>query len=138
MDIDLNPDGPHSREHTAELGSLFDQCSKAITYASMPEKHGLEYPADAYSLVGDLYSATGRLQQVCDQLDEFTREQAASGRLYEAQGRDIGVQRDKASIHLSQAGDAARALTVALRSVQADIAGLGVREDGSERGDGDG
>ena len=92
MDIDLNPDGPHSREHTAELGSLFDQCSKAIAYASMPDARGLESPADAYSLLGDLYSATGRFPQMCAQLEDFIRAQAATGRLYEAQGRDIGDQ----------------------------------------------
>ena len=71
MDIDLNPDGPHSPEHTAEVGDLFDQCSHCLTYATMAEKHGLEYPADAYRLLGEIYSATARLPQLCGQLTAF-------------------------------------------------------------------
>jgi hypothetical protein len=127
---DLNPDGPHNPEHTREVANLFDACSKFLTYASMPGRRGLEYPADVYSLVADLYSATSRFPQVCDQLERFLEAQVATGRLYEAQGRVVPVQAGKAIRHLGQAGDAARALTRALQAVQADIAGLGVKEDG--------
>jgi hypothetical protein len=122
-------DGPHSPERTAEIGTLFDEYSRYITYATMPEKHGLTFPSDACRLVADLYSATGRIPQVCDQLGQFLRAQEATGRLYEAQGRDIAVQVDRAQVHLDQAAEAARALTRALQAVQADIAGLGVKED---------
>ena len=93
MDIDLKPrEGPHSREHTADPAACSTPAPGHHVRLDAGDASGLEYPGDAYSLVGDLYSATGRFPQVCDQLDEFTREQAASGRLYEAQGRDIGVQ----------------------------------------------
>jgi hypothetical protein len=67
---------------------------------------------------------------MCEQLGQFILAQAAAGRLYEAQGRDITVQADRALAHLFNARDAARALTRALQSFQADIAGLGVKEDG--------
>ena len=125
---DLNPDSPHSSERTAELGDLFDQCSRAITYATMAGKGGLEYPADAYRLAADLYSATGRLRQICEQLEQFIRAQAATGRLYEARGRDVEIQRDTAAIHLDQAAMHAHSLTLALQAFQADISGLGVKE----------
>jgi hypothetical protein len=127
---DLNPDGPHSPERTREVANLFDAASRFLTYASMPGKgSGLEYPADAYLLVGELYSATHRFPQMCDQLEHFLEAQEATGRLYEAQGRDIDVQVSRAARHLGNARDAARALTRALQAVQADIAGLGVKED---------
>ena len=130
MNIDLRPDGPHSPEHTAEAGQLFDDCSRFLTYATMPGRGGLEYPADAYRLLGDLYAATGRFPQVCGQLGQFMQLREAAGRLYEAQGRDIAGQVAAAAAHLAEAAAAAQSLTRALQAVQADIAGLGVREDG--------
>jgi hypothetical protein len=131
--IDLNPDGPHSPERTAEAGQLFDGCSRYLTYATMAGKGGVGYPADAYRLLGDLYAATGRLPQVCDQLVHFLRAQEATGHLYEARGLEVADQLALAEIHAEQAVRAARNLTTALQAVQADIAGLGVREgtDGS-------
>ena len=79
-------------DYPSETGALFDACSKFIVYALMGRAPGLESPADAYSLLGDLYSATGRFPQMCDQLEDFIRAQAATGRLYEAQGRDIATR----------------------------------------------
>jgi hypothetical protein len=128
-DFDLNPDRPHSPERTAELGDLFDQCSRAITYATMARNGGLDYPADAYRLLAELYSATGRFPQICEQLGQFLAAQQATGRLYEARGRDIADQVGAARADLDEATAAAQRLTRALRAVQADIAGLGVRED---------
>ena len=128
-DFDLNPDSPHSPERTAEAGQWFDDLSRLLVYASMPCKGGLEYPADAYRFVADVYSATGRIPQMCEQLEAFLRAQVVAGQLYEARGRDIEIQRDRAAIHLGQAAAHARALTRALQEVQADISGLGVRED---------
>ena len=128
MGISLNPDGPHSSDHTAELGALFDACSRAIVYATMTGKGGVAYPSDVYRLVADLYSATARLPQMCGQMEEFLCAQVATGRLYESRGRDIETQCDRAAIHLDQAAAAAGALTKALQAAQADIAGLGVKE----------
>ena len=128
-EIDLNPDGPHSPERTAEAGQLLDAISRLITYATRPGAGGLVFPADAYTLLAEIYAATGRLPQVCDQLGEFLADQRATGRLYEAQGREVAAQVSAARIHLTDAASAARALTRALQAVQADIAGLGVRDD---------
>jgi len=126
--VDLNPDGPHSPEITARAGQLFDDTSRFLVYATMPRRGGLAYPADVYRLIADLYTATARFPQMCEQLARFLRAQAATGRLYEARGRDIALQVERAEMHLDQAAAAAHALTTALQAVQADIAGLGVRE----------
>lgn len=128
-EIDLNPDRPHSPERTAEAGTFFDALSRLITYATMPGRGGIEFPADVYVLVAELYSATGRLPQICEQMDTFLRQQEATGRLYEARSLDVAGQVSKASAHLAQAAGAAEALTRALQAVQADIAGLGVTKD---------
>jgi hypothetical protein len=126
--IEFNVDGPHSPERTAQVGQMFDDCSRYLCYATMHAKGGLKSPADAYTLLADLYAATGRFPQMCSQLEDFLRAQEATGRLYEAQGRGIAAQVDRAVLHLGQAADAARALTRALQAVQADIAGLGVKD----------
>lgn len=125
---DLNSDGPHSPEHTAEAGQQLDDVTLFLSHATIPGNGGLKHPADAYSLAADLYVAASRFPQICAQLQRFTREQVASGRLYEAQGRDIGGQADRAVDHLDLAASAARTMTKALEGFQADIAGLGVRE----------
>lgn len=124
---ELNPDGPHSPERTAEVGSLFDDASRFLTYATMAGKGGLRFPADAYRLLADLYSATGRLPQLCVQLVAFLAAQEESGTLYDARGRDVGEQVAWASHHLGAADAAAGNLTRALQEVQNAIAGLGVK-----------
>ena len=129
--IDLNPDRPHSPERTAEAGQFFDAISRLITYATMPRNGGLAFPSDAYILLAEIYCATGRLPQVCEQVDTFLRAQMATGRLYEArQDREVAGQVAAASASLARAAAAAEELTRALQAVQADIAGLGVREGG--------
>lgn len=125
---DLNPDGPHSPEHTAEVAGLFDDCSRFLTYATMGSATGLDNPADAYRLIAELYSATGRLPQVCEQIDQFLRTQAATGRLREAQGRDIGQRVRMAADSLRLAGNFASSLTTALQNAQTAINGLGVKD----------
>jgi hypothetical protein len=136
--MDLNPDGPHSPDRTAEAGQMFDACSRFLVYASMREKRGLEYPADAYRLIADIYAATGRLPQACDQIGRFLASQAARSGVYEARGRDPRGQAALAAARLAEAAGAARALAAALQAAQAAIAGLGIREDedGEARSDG--
>jgi hypothetical protein len=127
--MDLNPDGPHSPERTAEAGQLLDDCSRFLVYASMSEKRGLEYPADAYRLIADIYAATGRLPQACDQIARFLGAQTARDGVYEARGRDPREQAALAAAHLARAAGAAHALTAALQDAQTAIAGLGIRVD---------
>lgn len=133
---DLNVDGPHSRERTAEAGQLFDDCSRLLTYATMSDKGGLEYPGDAYRLIADIYAATGRLPQACEQIGRFLAAQAARPGAYEARGRDPGAQAALAAALLAEAANAAQRLTAALQAAQVAIAGLGIREDEDEGGDG--
>jgi hypothetical protein len=130
-DLNLNPDGPHSPDRTREVGQLFDDASRFLCYATMERRGGLTYPADVYALVADLYAATGRFPQICEQLEAFLRAQEATGCLYEARQRDIGIgiQCNRAAVHLDMAAAHAAALTKALQAVQSDIAGLGVKEN---------
>jgi hypothetical protein len=127
--MDLNPDGPHSPERTAEAGQLFDDCSRFLVYATMSEKRGMDYPGDAYKLIADLYAATGRLPQACEQIGRFLEAQARRAGAYDARGRNPRQQAEHAAGHLSRAANAAYTLTVALQAAQTAIAGLGIRED---------
>ena len=127
--MDLNADGPHSPERTAEAGQLFDDCSRLLVYATMSDKGGLEYPGDAYRLIADIYSATGRLSQACEQLSRFLQEQAVRNGAYDARGGDPREQAALAGARLMDARAAAHTLTAALQAAQTAIAGLGIRED---------
>lgn len=130
--VDLNPDGPHGPERTAEAGQLLDDVSRFITYATMPEKGGLKDPADVYRLLADFYAATARGPQVCEQIQRFLLAQAATGRLYEARGRDIAGQVEQAAVDLDAAARSFDALTRAMQAAQSDIVWLGVREDSDD------
>jgi hypothetical protein len=125
---DLNPDGPHSRRHTAEAAALFDACSRFLVYATMGGV-GLGYPSDAYRLLGEMYSAIGRLPQMCGQITAFLAAQKDSGHLYEANGAEVSERVAAAAYHLGRAQGAASDLTRELQDTQAAISGLGVRED---------
>ena len=126
---DLNPDGPHSPERTAEAGQLMAEWARYLCYATMPDSGGLAYPADAYRLIAEIYAATGRLPQACEQSGRFLKAQAARRAAYEARGRDPGEQAALAAARLAEAAAAAHALTTALQAAQTAIAGLGIRED---------
>jgi hypothetical protein len=126
---DLNVDGPHSPERTAEVGQLFDDCSRFLVYATMREKGGLEYPGDAYRLIADIYSATGRLPQACEQIGQFLMAQGRRADAYEARGRNPAEQAAIGAARLAEAATAAHNLTRALQAAQTAIAGLGIRED---------
>lgn len=125
MDIDLNPDGPHSPDRTAEVAALFDACSRFLVYATM-RNAGLQYPADVYRLLGEMYSATSRIPQMCGQITAFLSAQKDSGTLYEASGAEVSERVATAAYHLGLAHGAAEDLTRALRDVQNAINGLGV------------
>ena len=125
---DLNPDGLHSPAHTAEAANLLAGCVRYLNHASMAGSGGLEYPGDAYDLLGALYTATQRLPQLCDQLAVFLVTPPADGRLADSQGRDPAIQAGMAADLLREAADRIPALTAHLQRAQNDIAGLYVRE----------
>ena len=128
MDLELNPDGPHSPDRTREVGQIFDDASRFLCYATMERRGGLTYPADVYALVAELYAATGRFPQICEQLKAFLAAQRDAGSLYEARGEDVGERVAAAAYHLGLAHGAASNLTKMFQAVQADIAGLGPKE----------
>ena len=120
----LNPDGPHSPERTAEAAATLDACSRFLVYATMGTAPGLDYPAEMYSLLGELYSATGRMQQLFGQLRVFLRAQAEAGNLGDRSGRDIHLSVSAACGALVEAGHQSAALTSLLQEAQKEIAGL--------------
>ena len=136
MNIDLNPDGPHSPERTAEVAAIFDACSRFLVYATLGGAPGLDYPAEMYSLLGELYSATGRMQQLFGQLRLFLRKQANDGKLGDRSGRDIQISVSEACGALVEAGHQSAALTSLLQEAQKEIAGLH-GEPGTEGSDDD-
>jgi hypothetical protein len=134
MDIDLNPDGPHSPERTAEAAGIFDACSRYLVYATMGSAPGLDYPAEMYALLGELYSATGRMQQMTGQLAAWLRREQEAGKLGDRRGKDTGVAVGDAAYALNQAGFQSASLTRWLQKAQDAIAGLHAREGGTEPG----
>lgn len=126
---DLRTDGPHSPEYTLQLGEALAEAVRCLNYASRDGAPGLEYPGDAYSLLGWLYTATERLPQLLDQLAYFLHEQYATGRVADDRGRNASTLTAIAGGALITGTSHARSLTGNLRKAQEQIAGLYVKED---------
>ena len=128
MDISLNTDGPHGPDYTRDLGNALAETVRCLNYATLGDAPGLEDPADAYSLLGALYTATERLPQLVTQLVAFLAQQGGTGSVADDHGRDAETQVAEASYHLGHAHGASTALTKALQQAQQSISGLYVRE----------
>lgn len=129
MDISLNTDGPHSPEYTREVADALAEAVRVLNYSTRSGEAGLESPADAYSLLGALYTATGRLPQLVTQIVAFLAAQGGSGALADAHDRSVATQIAEASYHLGHADGTATKLTAALQQAQQSISGLYVKGD---------
>ena len=125
---DLNPDGPHSPERTAEVADLVAEGIRYLNYATLGDAPGLGYPADAYSLLGHLYTATERMPQLFDQMAAFLSNWQASGQLADANGADPNQRTAMAMARLADATVRVQQADRALRDAQNAIAGLYVAE----------
>lgn len=103
METDLNPDGPHSPEYTRELGNALAEAVRCLNYATRDDAPGLDYPADAYSLLGALYTATQRLPQLMQQVAAFLESQSATRCLADSRGGDPAMVVLDATVGLAEA-----------------------------------
>jgi hypothetical protein len=133
--IELDPDGPHSPELTAQAADVLAECVRFLNHATGRHAgHGLTWPADAYRVLGSLYTGTGRMPQLFTQLGTWLTRQAAAGILADDQGRDVTVLAAAAGEALASAAAAADTLTARLQSAQQAIAGLATRRAGPDAG----
>jgi len=129
--VELRTDGPHSAEYTMQVAYALAEAARVLNYATMPGASGLDYPGDAYSLLGALYTAAERLPQLFAQLTAFLESQRDAGNLADDQGRDVIAQLALAAFRLAKAHQAAATLTDELRAAQNAISGLYVKEAGN-------
>lgn len=121
-------DGPHSPAYTQQVASALARCVRVLNHATHPGNDGLQYPGDVYALLGDLYTATGGLPQVFEQLADFLQSQAEGGRLGDSDGRDPFNQALIAGLHLGDVASSAKRMTDYLQQAQNAISGLYVKD----------
>jgi hypothetical protein len=129
MATELRPDGPHSPAYTREVGNLLAEAVRVLNYATLGDAPGLEYPGDAYALLGALCTTTQRMPQLFEQMIAFLRAQASTGRLGESSGEDWNERTVLGMARLTDARVRVEQVTRALQSAQNAIAGLYVKED---------
>lgn len=127
--IELRTDGPHNPDYTREVGNALAEAVRVLNYATLGDAPGLEYPGDAYTLLGALYTATERLPQLLDQTGRFLRARAATGTLGDDRGGVPAALTASAAASLSAAASYASDLTRVLHDAQNAIAGLYVKGD---------
>jgi hypothetical protein len=136
VNIDLRTGGPHSPAYTQEVGDALAEAVRVLNYGTHAGA-GLEYPADAYSLLGALYTATERMPQLFGQMAAFLDGWQASGQLGDSNGADPDLVTMAASQNLTEAARLARMVTDSLQFAQNAISGLHVRSS-TEGSDGNG
>lgn len=127
--ISLRTDGPHSPDHTKEVADLLAECVRYLNHATRPGQDGMRYPADADRLLGAAGTAAGRLPQLFQQVASFLKEQAASGTLEDAQGRDPELLAEQAEIWLDAAAGRALDMARSLGRACNSISLLSAKED---------
>lgn len=126
--VTLRTDGPHSPDYTRQLGDTFAEAARCLNYATLGDAPGLEYPGDAYSLIGALCTGTSRLSQLLGQLSDFLRAQERTGRIADDHGRDPALVTGTGCGALLTARDHADSVTRSLQDAQNAISGLYVKE----------
>lgn len=132
LTIPVSMDGPYSPEQTQQAARAVAEGIRYLNHCSHPGNDGgLEYPGDVYDLLGHLYTATGRLPQLLEQVAAFLQGQAEGGRTGDSNGRDPVNQSLIAGMHLEDAASSAGSLTERLQAAQNAISGL-YAKDGSD------
>lgn len=142
MNVNLNPDGPHSDDYTREVAAALPECVRVLNRATYPHV-GVTWPSTIGSIVGNVHAAAAGLTQLLHQCDARLTEMADTGRLYDDRdNRNADLVSDTCS-------DVRRALaaadrTAAILAAQLDHARkaashLGLHDEGTaadhERGD---
>ncbi|MHB1820890.1 MAG: hypothetical protein ACYCO9_23085 [Streptosporangiaceae bacterium] len=105
----------------AELAGQAAEAVRALNHATLPDTSGLEYPADAYEVTGQLSLLAARLPQALAQLLAFLSEQAAAGQITVVAGQhqgDPAAMLAAVTADLDAAAASARRLHQALDNAQ--------------------
>jgi hypothetical protein len=125
----ITPDGSFDSDRARAVAAGLDEVCRLLNYATMPGSGGLTWPADAYSMLGELQSATARLPQAFGQIVTFldtlvaqdaVRENPAYGDHGGDTARAVAVLR----VATQAAKQAAHVLSDHLRVAQAATRGL--------------
>ncbi|HUY49671.1 MAG TPA: hypothetical protein VMV92_28805 [Streptosporangiaceae bacterium] len=74
----------------AEPASQAAEAVRALNHATLPGTGGLQYPADAYEVTGQLAVLAARLPQALAQIHAFLQERAVAGQIAVVAGEHQG------------------------------------------------
>lgn len=92
MNINLDPDGPHSGEHSREAGRVLEEAIKYLCHATRSGAGGLEDASDADSVLHSLAALARGLPQLLTQVHSHLAALESAGRLADDQHRDPRTQ----------------------------------------------
>ncbi|QXJ27061.1 hypothetical protein AGRA3207_007858 (plasmid) [Actinomadura graeca] len=123
------PDGPHDHEQTRAIAEAIGAAARLLNYATSPEKRGLRYPSDVYTVLGSLASAVALLPQALGQMTQFIGAEVDTGHArenprYGDHGGDAAAAHAALRAAAQQATGHAEALRAALDRCQAATRGL--------------
>jgi hypothetical protein len=113
----------------AQLADVAAEAIRSLNHATLPadREEGWEFPADAYSVVGNLGTLVMRLPQALEQLTEFVERLDAGGHV-RADGGDTGDRMVALRAGTGDAVAAAERLRAALDEMHAALSPLAWQE----------
>lgn len=125
----ITPDGPHNPDGTRAIAAGIDAAFRLLNYATSPEKNGLTYPSDVYSVLGELTAAIGKLPQALQQMSQFIGKQVDDGAVrenphYGKRSGDAEAAHGELAAAVRQACVVATDLAWLLSKAQSAVAGL--------------
>lgn len=112
----------------AQLGDAAAEAIRSLNHATQSTRPGWEYPADAYSVVGELRTMTQRLPQLLGQVDQFLHALADGDHIRSDRGGDGATEVAAVRDGLNRAAADAEALTAALDTVHSALNPLGWKD----------
>lgn len=115
MNIDLNPDGPHSGSYSQEVAEAIAEGFRVLGHATIGTAPGLDHASDVDRIVHELQSAAYRLPQVLHQVGTWLQALHEAGRLADDRGGEAATALADVLGQFSTAINAASRLSGALR-----------------------
>ncbi|GII87118.1 hypothetical protein Ssi03_51080 [Sphaerisporangium siamense] len=134
MDLHLYTDGlrgRHSDSYTRQVAAGASEALRVLNHATVPGAGGVTYPATIADVLGSLYDAAARHDQLLSQLADHLSALLVSG-LREVRAGGVGDPATAvmaAKAELLRARQAAATLAGALRNAQTAVSALYLLED---------
>jgi hypothetical protein len=112
----------------AQLADDAAEAVRALNHATLSTRDGWQFPADAYSVIGNLREMSQRLPQLLQQVEGFLQDLADGDHIRSDRGGNGAAEVNAALDGLDRAREDAVTMTAALDTVHSALSPLAYQE----------